>query len=242
MLVATVGPSAEWAGKAISYENGRFALEDFGPITPRAVLDYDREGQLLWASQGTRAWVHGLTVTAPPPTAAVATKKGLSKGVRVALAIGIALVVAIVIAAAVLNTDYAPSTPSVSSSEMQQRLAKAMPADVVADSCRISDGHADVVLKDSRTDVSREFLVVAEQDCFDAFRVLFAPGSSVTKATVEVKIEASDQFGLGVWDRIYRASLPGEVAAKVDWQTASPEEVKKLWTVDFRKDYMAPQQ
>ena len=240
MLVATFGPSAEWAGKAVSYEDGRFTLEDFGPITPRAVLDYDREGQLLWASEETRAWVHGLTVTAPPPAAAVAPKKGLSKGVRVALAIGIVLVVAIVVATAVLNTGSETSTPSISSSEMHHRLAGQVHGGVVVDSCRISDGRADVVLKDPSTDSPSEFDAVAQQDCFDAFRTLFAPGTGVTQATVEVMIEASDQFGFGVWDPIYKASLAGDVAAKVDWETASAAEVKPLWTVDFRKDYMAP--
>ena len=240
MLVATFGPAEEWAGKAISYENDRFTLEDFGPITPRAVLDYDRAGQLLWASEGTRAWVHGLTVTAPPLTTAVATKKGLSKGVRIALALGIALVVVVVIAATVLNTDHAPSTPSVSSAEMHHRLAGQVRDGVAVDSCRISDGRADVVLKDPSTDSPSEFDAVAQQDCFDAFRTLFAPGTGVTQATVEVMIEASDQFGFGVWDPIYKASLPGDVAAKVDWRTASPEEVKTLWTVDFRKEYMTP--
>jgi hypothetical protein len=241
MLVATFGPSAEWAGKAVSYEDGRFTLEDFGPITPRAVLDYDREGQLLWASEETRAWVHGLiTVTAPSPAAAVAPKKGLSKGVRIALALGIVLVVAIVVATAVLNTGSETSTPSISSSEMHHRLAGQVHGGVVVDSCRISDGRADVVLKDPSTDSPSEFDAVAQQDCFDAFRTLFAPGTGVTQATVEVMIEASDQFGFGVWDPIYKASLAGDVAAKVDWETASAAEVKPLWTVDFRKDYMAP--
>ncbi len=238
MLVATFGPSAEWAGKAVSYENGRFTLEDFGPITPRAVLDYDREGQLLWASEETRAWVHSLTIPAPAPAAAVAPRKGLSKGVRIALAIGIVLVVAIVVAAAVLNTDDESSTSSISSSEMHQRLAKEMRA--VVHSCRVSDGHGDVVLRDSWPSEPREYLAASQQDCFDAFRVLFAPGTGVTTATVEVMVERSDQFGYVVWDPVYKASLAGEVAAKVDWKTASPEEVKTLWTVDFRKDYMAP--
>lgn len=243
MLVATLGPSAEGAGRVISYEDGRFTLEGFGPITPRAVLDYDRQGQLLWASEGTRAWVSSLTVTAPPTAAAEApkaAKRGLGKGVRIALVIGIVLVVAIVIAAAVMKTDDGTSTPAVSSSELRQRLAGQMPAAVAVHSCRVSDGGADVVLKDSTTDTASEFLATAQRDCFDAFRALFAAGGGVTAATVEVRIEASDQFGLSVWDPIYRASLSGEVAAKVDWQTASPAEVAKLWTVEFRKEYMTP--
>jgi hypothetical protein len=241
MLVATFGPSAEWAGKTISHENGRFTLEDFGPITPQAVLEYDRQGQLLWASDGTRAWVHGLTVTTRAPTAVVATKKGLSKGVRIVLAIGIVLVVAVVIAASVLNADHTTSTSSddsVSSSEMHQRLAREMRT--VVDACRVSDGHADVRLKDSGPSEPRDYLAAAQQDCFDAFRVVFAPDSGVTTATVEVMVERSDQFGYAVWDPVYKASMSGEDAAKVDWEAASPQELATLWTVDYRKEYMAP--
>ena len=236
MLVATFGPSTELAGKAISYENGRFILGDFGPITPRAVLDYDENDQLLWDSEGTRAWVQSLAAATPPPAPAAAPRKGMSKSLRIALLVGAVLAVAIAVAATVLNTDHEPSAPSLSSSEMHQRLAGQVHGGVLVDSCRIADGHADVVLKDSRTDSAREFHAVAQQDCFDAFRTAFAPGTGITKATVEVMIEASDQFGFGVWDPIYKASLPDEVAARVDWETATPQQVETLWTVDFKKD------
>jgi hypothetical protein len=57
MLVATFGPSTGWAGRTITHDGGRFLLEGFGPVTARAVLDYDANGQLDWAYAGLPEWV-----------------------------------------------------------------------------------------------------------------------------------------------------------------------------------------
>lgn len=57
MLVATFGPSTGWAGKTITREGEVFTLEDHGPISAADVMEYDRQGQLVWANDGTRAWV-----------------------------------------------------------------------------------------------------------------------------------------------------------------------------------------
>jgi hypothetical protein len=57
MLVATFGPSTGWAGKTITYDNGQFTLEDFGPVTVRDVLSYHERGQLIWAYEGLQEWV-----------------------------------------------------------------------------------------------------------------------------------------------------------------------------------------
>jgi len=56
MLVATFGPSTAWVGKTITFENGQFVLEGHGPISAPEVMDYDRQGHLVWVNDGTRAW------------------------------------------------------------------------------------------------------------------------------------------------------------------------------------------
>lgn len=57
MLIATFGPSTGWAGKTITREGEVFTLEDHGPISAADVMEYDRQGHLVWANEGTRAWV-----------------------------------------------------------------------------------------------------------------------------------------------------------------------------------------
>jgi hypothetical protein len=57
MLVATFGPSTGLAGKTIAREGDVFILQDHGPITAVDVMEYDRQGQLVWANDGMRAWV-----------------------------------------------------------------------------------------------------------------------------------------------------------------------------------------
>ena len=72
MLIATFGPSTGWAGKTITREGDVFILQDHGPITAADVMEYDRQGQLVWANDGTRAWV-GFRAQSPETTAASAT-------------------------------------------------------------------------------------------------------------------------------------------------------------------------
>jgi hypothetical protein len=57
MLVATFGPSTAWMGTRITWDDGAFVLEGHGPITAGDVMDYDRQGHLLWMNAGARAWV-----------------------------------------------------------------------------------------------------------------------------------------------------------------------------------------
>jgi S1-C subfamily serine protease len=57
MLIATFGPSTGWAGKKITFEDDAFMLERHGPLAAADVMEYDRQGYLVWASDGTRAWV-----------------------------------------------------------------------------------------------------------------------------------------------------------------------------------------
>lgn len=59
-VLATFGPTTAWVGKTITYENGQFVLEGHGPITPEAVLEYERQGHLVWAYEGLRKWVQAV--------------------------------------------------------------------------------------------------------------------------------------------------------------------------------------
>ncbi len=64
MLVATFGPTTGWAGRTITFYDGRFTLEGHGFVTAHDVLEYDRQGHLAWAYDGLREWAYSL---APPP-------------------------------------------------------------------------------------------------------------------------------------------------------------------------------
>ncbi|MEI6501412.1 MAG: hypothetical protein WCP21_10370 [Armatimonadota bacterium] len=59
MLVATFNETTAWAGKTITFEGDVVILEDYGPITAAGVMEYDRQGQLAWATERTQAWVAG---------------------------------------------------------------------------------------------------------------------------------------------------------------------------------------
>jgi hypothetical protein len=65
MLVARFNETTEWAGKTIAFENGGFVLDGHGPISAVHVMEYDRQGLLVWASDGTRAWVGSKAKAAP---------------------------------------------------------------------------------------------------------------------------------------------------------------------------------
>ena len=70
MIVATFGPSTAWVGRTISFDDGRFSLDDVGQIAPQAVVDYDRQGHLQWAYDGLREWVYQVAgQPAPSPVA-----------------------------------------------------------------------------------------------------------------------------------------------------------------------------
>jgi hypothetical protein len=60
MVIATFNSATGWAGKTITFENQQLSLEDHGPITAWAVLEYDRQGHLAWAYEGLREWVDSL--------------------------------------------------------------------------------------------------------------------------------------------------------------------------------------
>jgi hypothetical protein len=72
MPVATFNETTGWAGRRISFCDGRFTLESYGSIGAADVAQYDRRGQLTWAHAGLREWVMQLAtveraVAASPP-------------------------------------------------------------------------------------------------------------------------------------------------------------------------------
>ena len=72
MIVARFTPASAWAGRTIIYDNGQFALEGHGPVAGRDVLEYDRQGHLVWEYDGLREWVAQVSNgTAVLPTASV---------------------------------------------------------------------------------------------------------------------------------------------------------------------------
>jgi S1-C subfamily serine protease len=57
MLIATFGPTTSWVGKKITREGDFFILENHGPISAQDVMDYDRQGHLVWVSDWMRVGV-----------------------------------------------------------------------------------------------------------------------------------------------------------------------------------------
>ena len=57
MLIATFGPTTAWVGKKITRDGDALILEDHGPISAQDIMEYDRQGHLVWVNDGTRAWI-----------------------------------------------------------------------------------------------------------------------------------------------------------------------------------------
>jgi hypothetical protein len=70
MIIARFGPSTAWNGRTIVWEDGRFVLQDHGEVPAQALLDYDRQGQLVWEYDGLREWVTGVAAAAAPAAGA----------------------------------------------------------------------------------------------------------------------------------------------------------------------------
>ena len=73
MLVATFGPTTEWVGKTITFENEQFILEGHGPITASGVLQYHEQGHLVWGSDEVATWVVSRAEWEAAATAAMST-------------------------------------------------------------------------------------------------------------------------------------------------------------------------
>ena len=60
MLVATFGPATGWQGREIIWDVDHFILVGHGAVAAAAVMDYDRQGFLTWASPEMPAWVQSV--------------------------------------------------------------------------------------------------------------------------------------------------------------------------------------
>ena len=89
MIIATFGPSTAWMGRTITFDDGRFTLEDVGQIAPQAVVDYDRQGHLLWAYDGLREWVYQ-TAGQPAPAELRCRLRGADRLARTPRAVAVA--------------------------------------------------------------------------------------------------------------------------------------------------------
>lgn len=65
-VVATLNSNTIWAGKRISLGKDSLMLEGVGTIAPQSVLEFDRQGYLGWASQGSRDTVNLMAIAVPP--------------------------------------------------------------------------------------------------------------------------------------------------------------------------------
>jgi uncharacterized RDD family membrane protein YckC len=79
MVIATFGPSTSWLGKTITLDGQEFILEDIGMLTAQTVLEYDRQGHLVWSREGMREWVGQVAAAVP---AAATSLKGEGVGIR----------------------------------------------------------------------------------------------------------------------------------------------------------------
>lgn len=61
MLIATFGPTTAWLGRRITREGDICVLDGHGPITADEIMEYDRQGHLVWVNAGARAWVGSKT-------------------------------------------------------------------------------------------------------------------------------------------------------------------------------------
>ena len=69
MIVARFTAAGGWAGRSITYDNERFALEGYGPLVAEDVLRYDQQGQIAWEYDGLREWVGQVAAGATAPLA-----------------------------------------------------------------------------------------------------------------------------------------------------------------------------
>jgi len=73
MLIATFGPTTAWVGTQVTREGDAFVLEGHGPISAGDIMEYDRQGHLVWVNDGTRAWVGSKAGGSQVSNAAAAT-------------------------------------------------------------------------------------------------------------------------------------------------------------------------
>ncbi len=85
MLIATFGPTTAWQGTRITWADGAFILEGHGAVTAADVMEYDRQGHLVWADEGTRAWVGSRAASSATGSPDVERRAGVKRALVVAI-------------------------------------------------------------------------------------------------------------------------------------------------------------
>ncbi len=97
MLIATFGPTTAWQGTRITWADGAFVIEGHGAATAADVMEYDRQGHLVWADEGTRAWVGSRAASSatgsPQVERGVGAKRVLVAAIIALLVLNLALLV-----------------------------------------------------------------------------------------------------------------------------------------------------
>jgi hypothetical protein len=85
MLIATFGPTTAWQGVRITWAEGVFTLEGHGTVTAADVMEYDRQSQIVWADQGTRAWVGSRAADSAPVSQEDEPRAGLKRALMIGI-------------------------------------------------------------------------------------------------------------------------------------------------------------
>jgi hypothetical protein len=98
MLIATFGPTTAWQGLRITFEDGAFVLEGHGVVAAADVMEYDRQGHLIWLDEGARAWVGsraaaGTTAVSPHAERGALLKRILVYAIIALLVVNLVLLV-----------------------------------------------------------------------------------------------------------------------------------------------------
>jgi hypothetical protein len=124
MLVATFGPNTAWQGREIIWDVDHFILVGHGAIPAAGVLDYDRQGQLVWPDPSLRAWVFQVDryenggasaepvagTAAAGMSAARPARRGLPTWAIVVIVVAVLALIAAVAAAAILPSLVSRAT------------------------------------------------------------------------------------------------------------------------------------
>jgi hypothetical protein len=107
VLIGVLRSADGQAGRKITYGAGAFTLEGRVATSLNDVIAYDRQGQLEWVNEGTRAWVLSLaasTASAPAQAAAqAADPTSQSRKPRIRWAVVVPLAIAVAVVAVVLT-------------------------------------------------------------------------------------------------------------------------------------------
>lgn len=79
MVIATFGPTTGWLGKTITLDGQQLVLQDVGLLSAEQILEYDRQGHLIWSEEGMRDWVASVAAAASESTTSL---KGEGVGIR----------------------------------------------------------------------------------------------------------------------------------------------------------------